>query len=185
MNHSKRLFISIDLPEKVKKEINRIQQLLKQKDLFRGNYVNAQHAHITLKFLGDVEESLIPEIIKRLQTIKYQPMNAHISNLDFFQSRGKIPKVLFINVECPELISLAKRIDELLAEQFPPEKRSFTTHVTVARIRDVHNIEAFSDFMKTIKVEPLEFDITSFILKSSKLTSDGPVYTDIESFNLY
>lgn len=180
----KRLFIAIELPENVKKEINRIQCLLKQKDLFSGNYVDSQHAHLTLTFLGDVDESMIPEIKKRLQSIEYRPMKARLSNLDFFKSRAKTPKVIFINVECPELVDLAKQIDDALSGLFAPESRPFVTHVTIARIKGICDYAAFSDFIKTVNVESLEFDITSFIIKSSILTSNGPIYSDIEIYTL-
>ena len=183
-DNDKRLFIAIELPENVKKEINRIQRLLKQKDLFSGNYVDSQHAHLTLKFLGQVDESLIPEIKKRLQTIKHRPMRARLSNLDFFKSRAKTPKVIFINVECPELVDLAKQINDALSDLFEPESRPFVTHVTIARIKGIHDYAVFSDFIKTVNVEPLEFDITSFIIKFSILTSNGPIYTDIEIYTL-
>jgi 2'-5' RNA ligase len=181
----KRLFIAVEITPSVVKEVKRIQQFLKKEEVFHGRYVDADKAHITLKFLGDIEESKIPIIQKRLRTIKHQPMKAHLGKLDLFKSTNTNEvRVIFLSIVCPELAEIAKKIDETLTGLINHETRAFTSHLTIARVREIADYDILGDILDQLKVEPITFDINSFVLKQSKLSSDGPIYKDIECYKL-
>ena len=133
----KRLFIAVDMPSVVIEELKRIQKLLKKENLFRGRYVNPEHAHLTLKFLGDTDESKIPLIHERLKNIKHKKMKAHLGSLDLFTSSNNMPRVIFLSLICPELNDLAQQIDDALSDLFPSESRPFVSHLTIARIKEI------------------------------------------------
>lgn len=182
---TKRLFISVDMPHSVTKEVQRVQRFLKKEELFRGCYVDPSHVHITVKFLGDVKESLIPTIQERLRKIKRGPMHAHLGKLNLFKSeKSNTPRMIYLSVISPDLAEFARQIDDALADLFEPEKRSFVSHLTVARIKQIDDYDILKDLLDSFKIEPISFDIDSFALKESVLTSDGPVHTDILRYNL-
>jgi len=54
-----RLFVAIELPAAVKQEIARAQEVLKVEHCFEGKYVNPEQVHITIKFIGAVQENQI------------------------------------------------------------------------------------------------------------------------------
>ena len=64
-----RLFVSIDLPQDTVKYINAVQQEIADQNLFEGRLTQPDTIHITLKFLGDIDEKQIPEIQKALRLI--------------------------------------------------------------------------------------------------------------------
>ncbi len=185
LDRIKRLFIAIEIPPSVIKEVKRIQQFLKKEEVFHGRYVDPNKAHITLKFLGDVEESKIPMIQKRLHTIKHQQMRAHLGNLDLFKSGDtNAVRVIFLSIVSPELAEIAKWIDDALTGLIAHESRIFTPHLTIARVKEIADYDILADILDQFNVEPITFDITSFVLKQSKLSSDGPIYIDIECYKL-
>lgn len=179
----KRVFIAVDIPEFVRKEIKEVQQKLKKEDVFRGRYVEPHNMHITLKFLGDVDESLLPTLQTRLKTVKYRLLHAHLGKLDLFKSLGSnAVRVIFLSIDCPGLADLVAQIDERLADLFTSEKRSFVSHLTIARVKEIADYDILADIIQQLHVEPVAFDIGSFVLKQSVLSAEGPIYTEIERY---
>ena len=181
---SLRLFIAVDMPPAVKEEVLRIQNYVKKKELLKGKFTAPDQIHITLKFLGDVPAELLPKIDGALKTIYLNTMKAQLGSLDLFSS-GKIIKILFLNVVCPELSMLAKEIEERLGQWFEPERRPFVSHVTLARIKGVEDRERLAREINHCVVNPLSFEIDQFVLKQSVLLPEGPIYTDIAVYKLY
>jgi len=180
---TKRLFITVEIHKPVVKEIERIQKFLKKQDLFRGRYVSTAHAHITLKFLGDVDETDIPKIQERLHSIKQETMHAELGKLDLFKS-GKKPRVIFLNIDCPALTDLAQKIEDALGDLFPSEDPPFVSHLTLVRVKEIDDYDILDDLLEAFTVTPLSFTIDSFVLKESALSSEGPTYCDVETYKL-
>jgi len=180
---TKRLFIAVEMPKLVENELERIQKFLKKQDLFRGRYVNPEHAHITLKFVGDVDESDVVKVQEKLRSIEQEPMQASLGKLDLFKS-GKKPRVIFVNIDCSGLAELARKIDDVLGDLFPPEGRPFVSHLTILRIKKIDDYDILDDVLDSFTVNQLSFTIDSFVLKESVLSSDGPVYSNIETYKL-
>ena len=66
---------------------------------------------------------------------------------------------------------------------FPKEER-FMSHITIARVRNVSNKPELFEYLKSIKPKKIKFRIDSFALKKSDLLSGGPIYEDLEIYNL-
>lgn len=181
VSDSKRLFIAVDMPQTVIDEIIRIQSYLKKGDLFRGSYTRADSSHITIKFLGNVLDKIIPEIDLKLRGIQFPKMHAQLCNVDVFVARSHI-KILYLNVMCPQLAELAKQLDTALTSWYDSEKRPFVAHITLARIKDIHDSEQLLEEIKRFQVNNLEFLIDHFVLKQSVLTPQGSEYTDVASY---
>jgi len=181
----KRLFIAVETTSAVTKEIRRIQKFLKKEEVFSGRYVEPHNAHITLKFLGDVDEVLVPVIQNKLKIINHRPMHAHLGKLGLFKSSANnTVRVIFLSIDCLGLADLAKKIDDVLADLFTPECRPFVSHLTIARVKEIADYDILADIIHQFHVEPIAFEITSFVLKESDLSSEGPTYTEIERYKL-
>ena len=145
--------------------------------------VEAQNIHITLKFLGDTDEDLIgkiEEILKdSVENIK--PFEIHFKGAGFFPNQNYI-KVMWIGIEnIEQLGQIANDIDEKLSEiGYDREKRKFSAHLTVARVKSAKNKDKLIQIVD--KYKEIEFGkiiVNSIKLKQSELTPKGPIYTTI------
>jgi len=82
-----------------------------------------------------------------------------------------------------ELAELAQVMDDLLPS-YPKEERDFNGHLTLARVKGVGDREKLLHAINVIEVPPVEFTISSFVLKKSEHTPEGPIYTDVEEYML-
>ena len=168
-----RLFLAIDLPERAKDDIISVQKQLKT--FVKAKYVEKENLHITLKFLGDVEnmKSLDP-----LNDVRFQPFKASLSNIGAFPNPNYI-KVIWVGIKqgSDRIIQLHDEIES----KIPFEKdKDYHPHVTLARVKSRVDERA----KKTINSIFLndEFEISKFVLYKSTLTPAGPVYEQVASF---
>lgn len=176
-----RVFIAIDMPKAVRDEIGRLQKTLYKLDLFEGTYVNQEHAHLTLQFIGYIEPVALAPIKKLLATVSFKPIKAKLGAVGAFGNRMFI-KVIWLELVSPEIIALTHDIEKVLSLGTLKRKRPFRSHVTLARVKKVSDLLLLRAALETIKVEPISFTIKSFVLKQSTLTSQGPIYIDLERY---
>ncbi len=168
-----RAFISIDIPEEIKKKIVEIQNKLPD---FAGKKTEKENLHLTLKFIGWTDEEKIEQIKKRLSEIKFSKFETQIDKLGIFSDR-----IIWLNMKNCE--QLQKQVDEKLSDLFEKEEK-FMGHLTIARVKDLGNRKEFIEKLKKIKIKPIKFEVDNFRLKKSVLKRSGPVYGDIEIYNL-
>ncbi len=168
-----RLFIAIDLPESIKEDIKKIQEQLPE---FRGKKTEFENLHLTLKFLGEVDEETFKEVKRKLKRIRMDAFEAELNSIGIFSDR-----IIWLGItNCNEL---QKEIDEKLTGIFEKEER-FMGHLTIARARDMGNKKSFLNQLRKIKLPKMKFKIDKFILKKSILTEQKPIYEDMEIFRL-
>ncbi len=180
-NEKIRCFVAIDLPQKNINRIKNIQKTIKEKNLFTGKFTKPENLHLTLKFLGEIDEEKIKKVKKRLKKINFDNFEAQLGNVNVF-SKNFI-KIVWIKLNGKSLLELQKKIDDNLDDLFKPEQR-FMSHITIARVKDVKNKETLIEFLKNIKNKEDKFKINKFFLKKSELFPEGPIYKNIEAFNL-
>lgn len=180
-----RLFIAIQCPENIENILRKCRKNLE------NNHAEIKFAdsfHITLKFLGDVEEKNIPLINEMLSKIRQKKFDISICGFGAFPSMNH-PNVLWAGIEsCDELASLQKKISSSLngfrklynAEYW----KDFRAHITLGRVKAVYNKEKFESAINKIKIPESSFKVESFILYQSVLEKDGPVYKIIAEFFL-
>lgn len=175
-----RLFVAIDLPEHIKAELDMLEI-----GMPGANWVAEEQRHITLRFIGEVDGSTMREIKSALQDIEVEPFDLLLEGVGHFPPRGT-PTVLWAGIEKHEtLIRLRNKIENTIVQLgFEPEKRKFSPHITLARLRNapIQAIGAFLTQHAQFKTEP--FDVTEFQLFSSQLTPKGPIYTIEETYSL-
>ena len=176
-----RCFISIDLPEETRKEIERIQKEL-PKDT-KMILVKPEIVHLTLKFLGDITDFEVNRIKEILKKTDFKKFKARLSSLDVFTP--SFIKVVYIDIEPkPEFDKIHDIIDKLLSLENFKTDGEWRSHATLARVRFVKDRKKFLDDVGKIKVNPVEFNVDKITLKKSTLTEKGPVYEDIFSVKM-
>ncbi len=168
-----RSFIAIDLTPEIKTAIADIQNKLK--NLFKASWTNPTNLHITMKFLGNINEKEKEEIVDMISSINQKQFTAKIANLDAFPSRTKA-KILFFQVESSYLLEIYDFLqNNLKRTKLAIDDKPFKSHITIARIKKPLNIEKF---IKEIKLES-SFRADEITLFESVLTPQGPIYKNI------
>ncbi len=135
-----RLFTALTIPNALK---DRIVALPKVKLDFQ-RITNPHDFHITLRFLGEVEENLVPDIEGALDGMrKPTPFGVEVSGLGTFEKKRQC--VLYAAVQSVKKLSL---LTEDITKKMEPlgltfEKRAYMPHVTVARLRNTKNVEDY------------------------------------------
>lgn len=176
-----RLFIAIDLPEDVKQRIEEIKSSLKA---IKGiKPVKKENLHLTMKFLGEVDDNKVKKIVDALKQVEFKPFTLFLGRLGFFPNEKRI-RVLWVDAVPPEpLLELKKGIDKALP-QFK-DNHPFQSHLTFARIKCLASVDDKKKLLELInntKVEKKEFLVDKFKLYKSTLLPEGPVYEVFAGF---
>lgn len=180
-----RAFISTDIG--AKPELVEIEEVLRHSyaDL---KLVAPENIHITLKFLGDTSEELLDSIAQAMQNSieGLGPFKLKLSNMGAFPNLNYI-KVIWVGMANPEpFITIAKRLNqELSILDFKPDKRGFSPHLTLARVKTRKRREELQKILKDYKTHEFgEVDVDCIRLKKSTLTREGPIYTTLKELKL-
>jgi len=146
--------------------------------------VEPQNIHITLKFLGDIEETFIDEIEQIIKDAikEIKPFTMKLNGTGVFPNNNYV-KVIWIGIKEAQIIeTIVKTIDENLSKLgFKKEKRSFSPHLTIGRVKTAKNKQRLLETIE--KYANIEFsiqDVKSIKLMKSDLTSAGPIYTTLK-----
>jgi len=175
-----RCFIALDIPEESSKEITRLQDEIKKQNLFVGKYIKPENIHLTLKFLGEIDEEKREEVKARLQKVCFNKFILTLNNVVGVFSE-KFIRIIWVKVAGEKVYDLQKKIDEALEGLFPKEQR-FMGHITIARVKKVTEKKALLELLKKLKTEKKECSIQKFTFKSSELTPLKTLYKDIETY---
>jgi len=175
-----RTFVAIEIP--------RLPELSNLLDRLRmsGSKVSvpkAENVHITLKFLGDVNEGEVDRIIAALKEASsgFSQSEARMIGTGVFPGQ-RDPRVFWVGIEDGGATSMiAKAVDERASGLgFEAEKRPFTPHITVARVKSSSGIEKSLGILREYeKTDFGSFRIEDVRLKKSTLTPGGPIYEDL------
>jgi len=133
-----RLFVACELPDDGRRALGRVQDDLRRLGADRLRWVRAEGIHITLKFLGDVDEARVGEIAAAL-TAAISPFELRLGFGKLGGFGGQRLRVVWIGLEgdVGGLSELANRVEAALEPLgFPRERRAFAAHVTLARVPD-------------------------------------------------
>lgn len=182
-----RCFIAIDLPEELKRQIEDV--ITQLSPLSKGiKWVPSGNIHLTLKFLGEIKEDMLPDIRQRLDIICRicPPFALSLRGSGAFPDQ-KNPNVLWIGVDrSEELKNLYNDIDNSMSEiGFEKESRKHSPHLTIGRVKNkkdvLQAIKGLSGFSGNLfgKIEVAEIH-----LMKSVLMPTGAEYSKICSFRL-
>lgn len=139
--------------------------------------------HLTLRFLGNIEDEAARRVIEAMRAPMVQPLAPiTLAGLGTFPPKGR-PRVLHVSVErgLDLLRALRDDVDARLAPvcSWEPETRLFAPHLTLARGRDRANIPPadFSALIAGMTWPRVTFDVSRVTLFSSRTLPAGPEYT--------
>lgn len=133
--------------------------------------------HLTIKFLGDVDDKGLEALKAKLSVMKGTKMELRLGGIGVYPSWEK-PRVLWVGVEpVDQLMQVHNEVDTLLKDKFPPDEK-FHPHITLGRVRDEITGQTV-EMIRKLKVEPRTFTLDKLILYRSVLTGQGPVYTEM------
>lgn len=140
-----RTFIAVDLDSKIKDSLLDLISRLSRKGA-DVRWVKKQGMHITLKFLGEIPETKIPNIRNSIQRAcdAQRSFSLSFQGTGSFPPQHKFPRVLWAGIEQSHSLSeLHETIeDELEKLDFPRERRRFQPHLTLGRVKSNKNISA-------------------------------------------
>ncbi len=132
------LSFSVAVTRKIAEEVARLQQPMADAG-FRVAWVPAANLHITLRFIGSVEETLIEGITGACKRVaaRHAPIEAKAGGVGAFPSLQK-PNVLWVGVQAPPALSALQRdVEAAMVELgFDKEERAYHPHVTVGRVKE-------------------------------------------------
>ncbi len=181
-----RAFLAIDVDEDLKAKMYRIIKKFKQIDA-NIKYVDLENLHLTLKFFGDIDTEGLDVLSSKIEGVvsNFDKFTIKVKGCGAFPNNDRI-KVIWLGIEDDERVrQLHDELDkEFVALGFDKDKK-FSSHLTIGRMKSgkgknevKSTIEEFSE------VEIGEMDVDRIILKKSTLTPQGPIYEDLEIFEL-
>ncbi len=185
-----RLFVAIDLddPEYFSSMQEGLRKVAGAKMTFPSSY------HITLKFLGEVDDAKKGKIAAALSSIKFGAFDLRCDHLGVFPSEREIRVVWagFAGAQgagadrafkegYDSVVRLQKQIDSALKPMGFDLEKTFVPHVTLCRVKSLtpEGKKNISEHLKKMKVEPLRSVVRSFSLIKSTLGREGPAYETI------
>lgn len=150
--------------------------------------VNLDIIHVTLKFLGDTDEAMIPQIenVMKDAASGVSPFTIKLKGTGAFPNLNRI-SVVWAGMENAEALGrIAEKLDKgLVSLGFKAEKNKFSPHVTVARVKGGRNKDRLVEVIREYENEEFsEVEVNRLLLKKSVLTPAGPRYSDVASVSL-
>ncbi len=174
-----RTFVAVEIPAAVQNAIASLQNELRNFPV-RVSWVRPTNIHLTLKFLGDIQEKQVDSISEALVRVGEgtTPFALSVETLGFFPNSRR-PRVLWVGISNPdgELRRLAKSVETAVVPfGFKKEKRGFNPHLTFGRVRDPRNIEQIVERMKALEFAPQKVFVEEMIFMKSTLHPRGSIY---------
>lgn len=178
-----RLFIAIKI-EETPELLSLVRNTRMHMRRERMRWIPDMNLHITLKFLGNVGNNMIPAITNAVNTAvnDSEDFFINIKGLGNFGSR-----ILWAGIEFNrEMLMLQERIEDCLSKLFKKEENDFVPHITLARINYLANKSQFFKIVDANRNRDLDcMHVTEVCLMKSELRPAGPVYSVVESFPLH
>jgi RNA 2',3'-cyclic 3'-phosphodiesterase len=184
-----RVFCAVELPTEARaRAAEHIAHLREAMPNVRASWDRAEKLHITLKFLGEIEQSRIEALLRAAAraAASAQGFELSIEGAGAFPPRG-LPRVLWLGVSDPSggLIRLQSRLeDECATASFAREKRPFHPHLTIARLRQPEGARRLAERHQETGFEAVRFTAAELTVMRSELGPGGSRYTAIAQHKL-
>jgi 2'-5' RNA ligase len=171
-----RLFVGIALPPQLKLRLSLICS-----GVPGARWVDPGNYHLTLRFIGEVDEGVASDIDAALVQLRAKPFDLALTGIGRFGDR-----MLWVGVDkSPPLIHLHDKVESALIRLgLEPETRRYAPHVTLARLRNASEAR-LQDFIAEhalFRSDP--FRVERFSLVASYLTKSGAIYEDQADYEL-
>ena len=172
-----RTFIAVELPDEIRAKICGIQPSFGLK----SGLVARDNIHVTLKFLGEIQDAKVEKIKKALDGIKVAPFQAHVKGIGVFPDMKYI-RVIWAGIAegAEQFVGLSSAVESALVPLGFAKEKKFTPHATIARVKGVADKNALIARIKELAdAEFGTFTVGEVKLKKSTLTPKGAIYEDL------
>lgn len=172
-----RTFVALTLPQETKQFLSDCVSYLKRSGI-EGSFVKLSNFHLTLKFLGDTEENIIPQIIAKLDQLNLRSMPIKFTGSGVFPKMAS-PRVVWYGVDADGLGDLAGQIDSITNTfGFDKEDKPFVGHLTLVRIKD-SKPKNLAQVLESLPKPPKDQNFISLEFIKSELNPSGSIYTPL------
>jgi RNA 2',3'-cyclic 3'-phosphodiesterase len=182
-----RTFIAIPLPDECQTLLDRMQQKLRSYNA-DVRWVAFPSIHLTLKFLGEVDPDIIPNLSESLErdTRLQRSFSLQLHGLGCFPHQ-KNPRVLWCGIdgETAKLSQLQQQVEIACARSgFAPENRDFQPHLTLGRVNGKRNLQPLIECIKIGTDLESSFTVDRFNIYKSTLKPQGADYSILKAIPL-
>lgn len=179
---TRRLFLAMSLPPPIKRVLAALASPLTD-----VRWIPEEQLHLTLRFLGDVEEEHLETLTGRLSALRIQKFLLPLEGVGSFPAQGS-PRVLWCGIGSgpPRLHQLRQRVDDIVLACGieAADLRTFHPHITLARCRPRAATAVYTWLRKHHDFAGPSFSADAFDLFESELNPSGPIHTLLRRFPL-
>jgi len=179
-----RLFVGVPLPDDLRTAVS--EYIERWRSRISGvKYVAPENLHITLKFIGEVNDARVPAIKGLLSDIRTGPFTINAHGVGAFPQPSS-PRVVWVGIRegFDDLVNLSRSIDEILvSEGIPRERKAFHPHITIGRVKR-YDPEITRLLVRDVDLDFGSFTFERFTLFRSTLTPDGPIYDVLAEYGV-
>lgn len=171
-----RCFVALDLPEPVRNHLVKVTAPLRER--FDVKWVPPEQMHLTLAFAGEAPDERAREFADLVRSLPLPPIALSLAGIGCFPPKGE-PRVVWAGL-AGDVAAVAALHDELVARggEFgvEREKRGFTPHVTLGRVKGRFGVYALADAAAKLgeQLNHKPFAPTGLALYASELRPSGP-----------
>ena len=181
-----RIFIAINLPEEIKKELEKYQSQWPELPI---RWTKPENLHVTLAFLGYLSDEELVEVLRVTKEVaqKHQPFSINLTKIIYGPPKKMPPRMVWVEgAKSKDLANLQLDLEKSLVSsgkiKFEPEERSFTCHITLGRIKTWEFRQIEPEERPEVNEDiSLSFDVNSIEVMESQLKRGGAEYTILES----
>ena len=166
-----RIFTGLEIPARIGEALS-----LLRGGLPGARWIDPENYHLTLRFIGDVDDALAHEVADMLARVRRMPFEMHLDQLAPFG--GRRPRaVVAIAPATPALVDLQAEHERLMQRVgLEPEGRKFVPHVTLARLRETSSRQVADYLAAHGSFRTPHFEVSRFVLFSSRASGGGGPY---------
>ena len=174
-----RLFTGLEIPPEIAQTLSMLRG-----GLPGARWIDPQNYHVTLRFIGDVDDDVAGEVASLLGRVRRVPFELRLDGITSFG--GKKPRAVVATVASSPALMEAQAEQERLMQRIglDPEGRKYTPHVTLARLRDAssRDVAEYLSARGLFRTPP--FQVSRFVLFSSRASVGGGPYVVEASYPL-
>ena len=166
-----RLFTGLEIPTSLADSLSMLRG-----GLPGARWIDPDNYHLTLRFIGDVDDALASEIASLLGQVRRRSFELRLDGLSSFG--GRKPRAIVAAVKSsPSVMELQAEHERLMQRVgLEPEGRKYTPHVTLARLRDSSSWEVAEYLSSRAGFRSEPFSVSRFVLFSSRASVGGGPY---------
>ena len=166
-----RLFTGLEIPREIVDAL-----AILRGGLPGARWIDPENYHVTLRFIGDIDDVLAHEIASMLDQVKRRSFELRFDGLSSFGGRRPRAVIATMQPVAPLLELQAEHERIMQRVGLEPEGRKYSPHVTLARLRDSSSRQVADYLAARGPLNGLSFPVSRFVLFSSRASVGGGPY---------